>query len=556
MNNRLGLQQLEGMIHQILQIDLNTDSNDIQLSAFSKNDNFRLKDAWNSFRVKKQVSKIFHLFWHKYIPSTVSVFIWRLVHKFIPTDDILIKKGFIIPSKCQCCFHMDSLHHVFISSPVAVKVWIYFEDLFQLNIFNVQLSIVDMLKLWFVDYKGHIRNIIPSLILWYLWMEMNNSRFNGIAMCHLRIIQNINHKIGALYSANLISGNSFKNYLRLPRAVVWLKPLVNVFKLNVDTVTFNSVWGCGGLIRDSNGDFILGFAGPSPISDVKFAINYTILYGLKIFLSLGINNVVIEVSSNLFGNSFIWLDTTRFCSPNLFYMRRDIINLLTKLNCYFSEVNDKGNVCANVIAIWGCDLDSMVDLITPQLSNRITGLIALDKIGLPYVLVWLLGLVVSVFCACFYGLRYCWWRGLLGFAWAHPGWFSGIYFWWLWWWLWVLLVDYGLWWWWWFFCYLYFWWWLLLWCWWFSDWRLLGVVLEHFVLVDVVCFLLVVASVGLCWFMVVVGLQSEACFVACWLSQCVCWYLDLGLLAAGVRFVDLLLAEYAEYLFLVRAEVS
>ncbi|KAL0908144.1 hypothetical protein M5K25_022618 [Dendrobium thyrsiflorum] len=274
-------------------------------------------------------------------------------------------------------------------------------DLLQLNLFNVQLSIVGMLKLWFVDYKGHIRNIIPSLILWYLWMERNNSHFNGIAMCHLRIIQKVIHKIGALYSANLISGDSFKNYLfsmdafgidlpmanvqRMPRAVVWLKPLVNYFKLNVDTVTVNSVWGCGGLIWESNGDFIFGFAGPSPISDVKFAINYTILYGLNIFLSLGINNVVIEVSSNLFGNSFIWLDTTEFCSPNLFYMRRDIINLLTKLNCDFSKVNAKGNVCANVISIWGCDLDSMVDLITPQLSNQITGLIALDKIGLPYV---------------------------------------------------------------------------------------------------------------------------------------------------------------------------
>ncbi|KAL0906957.1 hypothetical protein M5K25_025491 [Dendrobium thyrsiflorum] len=345
----------EGMIHQILQIDLNIYSNDIQLSASSKNGNFRLKMLGILF-----VSKIFHLFWHKSIPSTVSIFIWRLVHKFIPTDDILIKKGFIIPSKCQCCFHIDSLHHVFISSLLAIKVWIYFEDLFQLNIFNVQLSIVDMLKLWFVDYKGHIRNIIPSLILWYLWMEKNNSRFNGIAMCHLRIIQNVNHKIGALYSANLISGNSFKNYLfsmeafginlpmvnsqRLPRAVVWLKPLVNVFKLNVDTVSINSVWGCGGLIRDSNGDFILGFAGPSPISDVKFTINYTILYSLRLFLSLGITNVVIEVSSNLF-------------------------------------VNAKGNVCANVIAIWGCALDAMVDLIIPHLSNRITGLIALDKIG-------------------------------------------------------------------------------------------------------------------------------------------------------------------------------
>ncbi|KAL0927158.1 hypothetical protein M5K25_001320 [Dendrobium thyrsiflorum] len=308
----------EGLVHQILQINLNTDSKDIQLFAFSKNGKFRLKDAWNSFRVKKQ------------------------------------------------------------------------------------LSIVDLLKLWFVEYKGHIRNIIPSLIVWYLWLERNNSRFQGIAVCHSRIIQNVIHKIGALYSAKLISGDSFKNYSfsmetfgielptdnlqRMSRIVVWLKPRINFFKLNVDTVMVNSVWGCGGIIRDSNGDFLVGFVGPSHISDGKYAINYTILYGLNTILSLGIINVVIEVSSKFFGNSFIWLDNTESCSPNLFYMRRDIIILLSKLNCDFSKVYVKGNVCANAIASLGCGLDSMVDFLSPQLSNRINGLIALDKIGLPYVL--------------------------------------------------------------------------------------------------------------------------------------------------------------------------
>ncbi|KAL0909743.1 hypothetical protein M5K25_020639 [Dendrobium thyrsiflorum] len=191
------------------------------------------------------------------------------------------------------------------------------------------------------------------------------------------------------FGINLIVLNS----QRMPRSIDFLKPLVNFFKLNVDNAFLNSVWGCGGLIRDSNGDFILVLRGLV----LTFAINYGILYGLRLCLSLDMTNLVVEVSSNFYGNSFIWNNTNGNCSPNLFYMRRDIRNLLNILNYPFSEVHVKGNACANAIAKWGCGLDSMVDLPVSNLPHLMTGLIDLDKIGLPYVTYWGFRFIIAWF---------------------------------------------------------------------------------------------------------------------------------------------------------------
>ncbi|KAL0928315.1 hypothetical protein M5K25_000189 [Dendrobium thyrsiflorum] len=199
--------------------------------------------------------------------------------------------------------------------------------------------------------NGHIRNVIPSLILWYLWMERNNSRFNDVTMDHQRIIYNVNHKIGVLFTAKLLSIKSFKHCLfameglgirfnvdynqRIPRSIVWLKPCVNFFKLNVDIVNINNVWACGGLTQDSNGNYILGFIGPISNCDGIFAINYAILYGIRLYLALDLINLVVE---------------------------------------------DKGNACANSIAKWGCGFVSMVDLPVSNLPRMIIGLLGLDKI--------------------------------------------------------------------------------------------------------------------------------------------------------------------------------
>ncbi|KAI0516028.1 hypothetical protein KFK09_008700 [Dendrobium nobile] len=76
----------------------------------------------------------------------------------------------------------------FISVHVAIKTWVYFDDLFKLNFFNAHLFLKYMLNASFMNSKRHIHNVIPSLILWFLWLEMNNSLLNDVWMNHHKVI--------------------------------------------------------------------------------------------------------------------------------------------------------------------------------------------------------------------------------------------------------------------------------------------------------------------------------------------------------------------------------
>ncbi|KAI0507924.1 hypothetical protein KFK09_014052 [Dendrobium nobile] len=186
-------------------------------------------------------------------------------------------------------------------------------DFFQLNLYDAFFSISQLLDLWFVESKGHIRNVISSLICWFLWLERNNSHFNGIDMNHQRIIHKIKDKVIALFSANLLSINNFKKFYytlsffginwELDKGQIrsifmnWCKPNLNYFKLNVSWVKVGCNYDYAGIIRNHLGLFISGFAGPSFVEDSHMAFFMGVLHGLKLCNSFFIQNIILEAAS-------------------------------------------------------------------------------------------------------------------------------------------------------------------------------------------------------------------------------------------------------------------
>lgn len=63
-----------------------------------------------------------------------------------------------------------------------------------------------------------------------------------------------------------------------------MKPLVDRISLNVDGSAINnpSVVGFGGMIRNHNGDFILGYSGSMSISNILCAELVALLRGLAL----------------------------------------------------------------------------------------------------------------------------------------------------------------------------------------------------------------------------------------------------------------------------------
>ncbi|KZV46316.1 hypothetical protein F511_21398 [Dorcoceras hygrometricum] len=175
----------------------------------------------------------------------MSLFAWRWTQRKIPTDDILKSRGISMASKCQCCGQEESLEHLFFSNPVATQVWEHFG-----RIFDVQQA--SHISNWRISNswrsRGHIRECMPFLILWFLWIGRNNSKHKDIRLRPPAIIRNIRYYIITAFTSGLMKHEHWQGFQSLARefhvrlrghkritisTISWIKPPVPSYKMVV-----------------------------------------------------------------------------------------------------------------------------------------------------------------------------------------------------------------------------------------------------------------------------------------------------------------------------------
>ncbi|WRX23679.1 Ribonuclease H domain - like 10 [Theobroma cacao] len=178
--------------------------------------------------------------------STVDTTYWALTqNNWIPVELRMKSKGFHLASKCLCCCSEESLLHV-------------------------QLHNSDYAK------PGHIRILLPLLIMWFLWVERNDTTHRELKMYHDRVIWRIMRMLRQLYQGNLLSKWQWKGDIDIaahwgfwyeqeshghPKIVYWSRPLMGEFKLNAygsSKEAFQNAAG-GGVLRDHTSTLIFGF---------------------------------------------------------------------------------------------------------------------------------------------------------------------------------------------------------------------------------------------------------------------------------------------------------
>ncbi|EOX94265.1 Uncharacterized protein TCM_003833 [Theobroma cacao] len=96
----------------ILQIPIDTTSEDATYWVPTSDGTFLMKSAWEIVRQRRVVNQTFSYIWHKSILLTTSFFLWRLLHDWIPVELKMKTKGFQLASRCRCCNSEESLIHV------------------------------------------------------------------------------------------------------------------------------------------------------------------------------------------------------------------------------------------------------------------------------------------------------------------------------------------------------------------------------------------------------------------------------------------------------------
>ncbi|KAL6569244.1 hypothetical protein OROMI_013758 [Orobanche minor] len=201
-------------IQDILATPIAEDDSDSMCWTLTSSGAFSLTSAWSHIRVRDQANLIYGAIWTAFLTPTISVFIWRLLQRQIPTDDILQQRGVSLASRCLCCsqtqtqtYHTETIAHLFLESVVAREV------------------------------ERHIALLVDA----------------GLATSEFWT--------GCSPPPRFLRAIPIPARTHRPVPVVWLRPESPWIKLNTDG-SFDrdtQIAGGGGLIRDHHGELLLAF---------------------------------------------------------------------------------------------------------------------------------------------------------------------------------------------------------------------------------------------------------------------------------------------------------
>ncbi|KAK4493277.1 hypothetical protein RD792_017845 [Penstemon davidsonii] len=200
------------------------------------------------------------------------------------TPDVMQSRGTQLASKCQCCFDMESIQHVFINGSVASQVWDYFT-----NLFGVKKVLTNsprfLLSVWvnsstfcgpghlrgwelgrdadgkmvfnFYEFIGHCTNTESEMRALIRGLELCDSfgcsnvlvEVDSQVLCSVLKVNHIYREANQVadYLANL-GCDSQESYIFHPGLVIlndWTSPFIS----HVWTTLIYSarVWSCGGV---------------------------------------------------------------------------------------------------------------------------------------------------------------------------------------------------------------------------------------------------------------------------------------------------------------------
>lgn len=94
-----------------------------------------LKEAYNFKHHQFQELHWAKTIWSVDIPPSKSMFIWRLMHNKVPTDENLKQRGFSFPSICNLCYkHEESSFHLFFNCEYSIRIWSWLASCLNLSL--------------------------------------------------------------------------------------------------------------------------------------------------------------------------------------------------------------------------------------------------------------------------------------------------------------------------------------------------------------------------------------------------------------------------------------
>ncbi|XP_073139140.1 uncharacterized protein [Henckelia pumila] len=389
------------LAEEIAQIPIVVDEPDVALWIHSSDGAFSVRSAWEQVRPRGQVLGFLTPCWGRWMRPTMSFFLWRFWHRWLPVDEVLQRRGFTLASKCQCCERAETLTHVFINSPLARSVWHFFGA-----IFRVHIPDTEDFRLFFSAWKrgrewspgGNVKEFLPFVVLWFLWTARNDAKHRRLSpstetvkfqiLSYLRLSHSAATIKPGLWLGVFQAARSMGISVRLQRTqktaiVRWLRPPPGFFKLNVDGSSRGNPGesSVGGVVRDSSGrtlGFFSEFIGTG--SNVRAEL-WAIWRGVLFCSDHSLFPLWIETDSQI----AIQILRSRRCRWDLDHIVSRTCILVSNRLVHFSHVYREGNSVADALARHAHDHRQFLDEFGAPLPTHIAPLARSDSSGLPYL---------------------------------------------------------------------------------------------------------------------------------------------------------------------------
>nr|XP_027086420.1 uncharacterized protein LOC113708150 [Coffea arabica] len=348
------------LVQQVQEVTLHPEQRDCMIWACSPSGEFATASAWDLIRQRRGPSLVDDLHWSKVVPLKMSFFAWKVLRSLVPVDINLKHRGILLASRCSCCLsHEETLGHLFATGPVAAAVWEFFQRRF--GILEAQpSSLAARVLLWFSSAspssRGHIRTIVPVLILWFLWKTRNRACFEAGGV--VAMIEDFVEQLGVakMLSRCHFRGDYEDKWARLGTletrrsevvVVSWKRPPRFSVKLNTDaSVVLDQAYG-GGLLWDSDGCVIFAFHKELGKLDVLEAEGLALLHGLRYCEGVVSDPLLVEVDSE---SLVRMLHSNGVAKWPLCNTLRRIRSLLDTLSASLSHVVREANSAADKLA--------------------------------------------------------------------------------------------------------------------------------------------------------------------------------------------------------------
>ena len=185
--------------------------------------------------------------------------------------------------------------------------------------------------------------------LWNLWLQQNRKAFEQ-QPANPMLVQVVEMQSRELIYCFLETNTGF---VRLLKQIQWLKPPVGWHKLNTDGSVAGSCGqsGCGGLLRDSSGQWVVGFAQSICVCSSIAAELWALREGLGLCLENGTSAVEIELDSS---TAISLVSNNLVLNGDLSSLVDDCRDLLRRLPRFkLSHCFREANFCADVLAKMG-----------------------------------------------------------------------------------------------------------------------------------------------------------------------------------------------------------